>query len=58
MRGDIIFSLFPLLTIFLYGVPVLFVIWFLLKILKLQKEKNSILKEIANKLDKLDKPNL
>ena len=30
--------------------PVVFVIWFLLKFLKIQQEKNEILRTIANKL--------
>ncbi|WP_445489789.1 hypothetical protein [Niallia sp. 03133] len=54
MNGDILFSIFPLVTIFFYLGPVIFVIWFLLKILKIQQEKNIILKDIAAKLNKDD----
>ena len=34
-------------------VPLLLVIWFIIKFINLQKERNQILKEISNKLDKL-----
>jgi flagellar biogenesis protein FliO len=37
--------------IFFLG-PVVFVIWFLVKFLKIQQEKNQILRAIADKLDK------
>jgi len=54
MTGDVIFTIFPLLAIFFYIAAVVFVIWFLLRFLKIQKERNTILREIS---DKLDKPN-
>lgn len=42
-----IFAFIPIL--FSLG-PVIFIIWFLLKFLKIQQEKNEILRTIANKL--------
>ncbi|QNF29894.1 MULTISPECIES: hypothetical protein [Metabacillus] len=54
MTGDAIFALFPIITFLFYIAPVVFIIWFLLKFLKIQQEKNRILKNIS---DKLDKPN-
>lgn len=50
--GDALFSIFPLLTMLFYIAPVAFVIWFLIKLLKIQQEKNEILRAIAEKLDK------
>lgn len=54
MTGDAIFTFIPLLSIFFYLAPVVFLIWFLYKFLKLQQEKNKILKTISDKLDKLN----
>ncbi|WP_173799925.1 hypothetical protein [Domibacillus mangrovi] len=54
MNGDAVFAIFPILTIFFYIAPVVFVIWFLVKFLKLQQEKNKILRTISDKLDKLN----
>ncbi len=54
MTGDAVFAIFPILTIFFYIAPVVFVIWFLVKFLKLQQEKNKILRTISDKLDKLN----
>lgn len=45
MNGDIIFALFPIITILFYIAPFLFVIWFLLKFLKIQQEKKSDFKK-------------
>lgn len=52
--GDAFFTIFPIITIFFYIAPVVFVIWFLIKFLKIQQEKNEILKSIAEKIDKKD----
>ena len=41
--GDIMFSFLPLISILFYLVPVVFIVWFLLKFLKIQEEKNTIL---------------
>lgn len=51
MNGDALFALFPIISILFYIAPVVFVIWFLLKFLKIQQEKNLILKNISDKLD-------
>ncbi|MGG1400293.1 hypothetical protein ABE288_21085 [Bacillus salipaludis] len=42
------------LPILFYLIPIAFVVWFLVKILKIQQEKNIILKSISDKLDKLN----
>ncbi len=49
--GDAIFTIFPILTFFFYIAPVVFVIWFLIKFLKVQQEKNEILRAIYEKMD-------
>lgn len=54
MTGDALFTIFPLVSIIFYIAPVLFIIWFLIKFLKIQQEKNTILKTISDKLDKLN----
>lgn len=50
MTGTAIVAFLPILTMFFYLVPVGFVIWFLIKFLKIQQEKNEILRNIADKL--------
>jgi hypothetical protein len=55
MKGDIfmtatLVTIFPLL---ISVAPIVFVIWFLIKMIKIQQEKNIILKSISDKLDKL-----
>lgn len=57
MSGDAIFAFFPIISILFYIAPVVFVIWFLLKLLKIQQEKNLILKDISDKLDQSNKTN-
>ena len=52
MTGNAILAFLPILTMFFYFVPVVFVIWFLVKSLKIQQEKNDILRTIADKLNK------
>jgi hypothetical protein len=54
-KGDIFMTatlatIFPLL---ISVAPIVFVMWFLIKIIKIQQEKNIILKSISDKLDKL-----
>lgn len=51
--GISFFSILPLLLI--YVLPIAFIIWFTITIVKLQKEKNEILQTIADKLDSLEK---
>ncbi|MEM1505716.1 hypothetical protein RG959_20155 [Domibacillus sp. 8LH] len=55
MAGDAFFAIFPILTFFFYIAPIVFLIWFLIRFLKIQQEKNQILKTISDKLDKLVK---
>ncbi|MFC7785403.1 MULTISPECIES: hypothetical protein [unclassified Rossellomorea] len=52
MSNDVLFSIFPLLTLLFYLAPIIFIIWFLMKFLKIQQEKNRILQSISDKLDK------
>jgi flagellar biogenesis protein FliO len=54
MTGDSVFTMLPILSILFYLGPVLFVIWFLIKFLNIQQEKNKILSNISDKLDKLN----
>jgi uncharacterized membrane protein len=54
--GNSSLILFPIITLLFYIVPIIFavfVVWFLLKFLKVQQEKNRILKDISEKLDKI-----
>ncbi|WNS79089.1 hypothetical protein RRU94_04025 [Domibacillus sp. DTU_2020_1001157_1_SI_ALB_TIR_016] len=55
MAGDAFFAVFPILTLFFYIAPIIFLVWFLIRFLKIQQEKNQILKVISDKLDKLVK---
>lgn len=55
MAGDAFFAGFPILTLFFYIAPIIFLVWFLIRFLKIQQEKNQILKAISEKLDKLVK---
>ncbi|MGG0657632.1 hypothetical protein [Rummeliibacillus pycnus] len=50
--GDAFLTIIPLVTMIFYIAPVVFIIWFLIKFLKVQQEKNEILRAIAEKLDK------
>ncbi|GGB62813.1 hypothetical protein GCM10007199_30990 [Fictibacillus barbaricus] len=52
MDNSIVFAFFPLITLLFYIAPIVFIVWFLLRILKLQREKNEILKDISDKLTK------
>lgn len=54
MTGDSMFAILPFLSIFFYLAPVVFIIWFLIKFLNIQQEKNKILSTISDKLDKLN----
>ena len=51
--GISFFSILPLLLF--YVVPIGFVIWFALTIVRLQKEKNEILQSIADKVESIEK---
>ncbi len=50
MNSNVIFAFLPILTMFIYLIPVVFVVWFLVKFLKIQQEKNEILRTISDKL--------
>ena len=52
MSTDFILALSPIIAILFYIAPVVFVIWFMIKLLKIQQEKNKILRTISDKLDK------
>jgi flagellar biogenesis protein FliO len=51
--SDMLFSIIPILTLLFYLAPIVFIIWFLIRFLKIQQEKNKILQTISDKLDKL-----
>ncbi len=53
METSMMFSRLPILSLLFYLVPLVFIIWFLLTFIKLQKEKNRILRTIAEKIEKL-----
>lgn len=46
-------TLMPILSLLYYLVPIVFIVWFVTKFLKIQKEKNEILRTISEKIDKL-----
>gem|GEM_PF-3437963 len=46
------FVIIDWISILITVVPLIFVIWFAIKFLSIHKERNKILKEISNKLDK------
>ena len=51
--GVAVFNLFIfILPIIFYLIPVAFIIWFLVKLLKVQQEKNELWRVIINKIDK------
>lgn len=54
---NVFFPLFSIIPILFYIAPFVFMIWFLLKFLKIQQEKNQILKSISDKLDHFNKNN-
>ncbi|WP_375347548.1 hypothetical protein ACEWPB_29360 (plasmid) [Priestia megaterium] len=54
MQGDTLFILLRILTLCLYIVPIVLIIWFAIKLLKVQQEKIKILRTISDKLDKLN----
>lgn len=46
-----VFSFFPILMMFLYLAAIGFSIWFAVSLIKAQRERNVILKEISTKLE-------
>lgn len=57
MSVDTITTILPILGFLYYIVPIVFIIWFLINFLKIQKEKNLILRDISDKIDKLSNDN-
>ncbi|WP_166462499.1 hypothetical protein [Psychrobacillus vulpis] len=49
-----IIAILPLLKFFIYVAVIVFIIWFVVWIIQTQKEHNTLLKEISNKLDVLE----
>ncbi|EGQ27931.1 hypothetical protein HMPREF9372_0090 [Sporosarcina newyorkensis 2681] len=52
MDGSIFFAFLPILGLLFYMVPAIFIVWFLVKFIKIQDRRNDILQNIADKLDK------
>ncbi len=50
-----LFTIAPLIAILFNIAVIVFVIWYLIRFLKLQQERNTILKSISEKLDSLKK---
>ncbi|WP_199170360.1 hypothetical protein [Sporosarcina sp. P19] len=53
--NNLIFSFLSILSVFIYIIPIaflIFTVWFALKFLKLQERKNEILQSIADRLNK------
>ncbi|MBD7909659.1 hypothetical protein [Sporosarcina gallistercoris] len=53
METSMMFSILPILSLLFYVVPLVFIVWFVITFIRLQKEKNEILRTIADKLNKL-----
>jgi len=49
-----IMSFLPILLILVYLAVLGFVIWFAITLIKSQKERNQILKEMSTKLDRIE----
>lgn len=46
-------DLTPLIVTFIfYGVPIAFILWFMISVVSALREKNKLLREIIKKLDK------
>jgi len=54
MNGNFIYGIFSIITILCYIAPAIFIIWFIVKFLKVQNERNLILKSISANIDKLE----
>ena len=52
MQG--MFTLLPIISLLIYLIPIVFVGWFLLRYLKIQEQKNEILRTIADRMNKTD----
>ncbi len=54
-NNNLLFSFLSIFSIFMYIIPIaflIFTVWFALKFLKLQERKNEILQTIADRLNK------
>ncbi|MBS4206181.1 hypothetical protein [Lederbergia citrea] len=49
--GEVMMSILPFLMFLVYVVPIIFVIWFAVSVVKLAKERNRTLQDILRKLD-------
>ncbi|TDX98058.1 UNVERIFIED_CONTAM: hypothetical protein BJ099_11885 [Lysinibacillus xylanilyticus] len=50
---EILFGIIPILfVLIIYLGPIVFIVWFAIKIIKIQKEQTEILLRIADKLEK------
>ena len=52
MQG--MFTLLPIISLLIYLIPIVFIGWFLLRYLKIQEQKNEILRTIADRMNKTD----
>lgn len=52
MQG--MFTLLPIISLLVYLIPIVFIGWFLLRYLKIQEQKNEILRTIADRMNKTD----
>lgn len=52
MQG--MFTILPIISLLIYLIPVVFIVWFLLRYLKIQEQKNDILRMIADRMNKTD----
>jgi len=52
MDMGIALTILPILSLLLFLFPFVFVIWYMLKSINLQKERNKILRDISDKLNK------
>ncbi len=52
MQG--MFTLLPIISLLIYLIPIVFIGWFLLRYLKIQEQKNEILRTIASRMNKTD----
>lgn len=53
-HNNFYFSFLSILSVFMYIIPIaflIFTVWFALKLLKVQERKNAILQSIADKLN-------
>jgi TRAP-type C4-dicarboxylate transport system permease small subunit len=51
MSVETMTSILPIALIVIYVLPIAFVIWFMISVIKLAKERNQTLREISSKLN-------